>query len=91
MDKKGNNSDKYFISKTLELAKNAVGLTSPNPMVGALIVRDGVIVGEGWHERAGQPHAEVIALRNAGEKAKGATIYVSLEPCSHFGKTPPCV
>ena len=91
MDKKGNNSDKYFISKTLELAKNAIGLTSPNPMVGALIVRDGVIVGEGWHERAGQPHAEVIALRNAGEKAKGATIYVSLEPCSHFGKTPPCV
>ena len=91
MDKKGNNSDKYFISKTLELAKNAIGLTSPNPMVGALVVRDGVIVGEGWHERAGQPHAEVIALRNAGEKAKGATIYVSLEPCSHFGKTPPCV
>ena len=60
-------------------------------MVGALVVKDGVIVGEGWHERAGQPHAEVTALRNAGEQANGATIYVSLEPCSHFGKTPPCV
>ena len=91
MHKKGNNPDKYFISKTLELAKRAEGLTSPNPMVGALVVRDGVIEGEGWHKKAGQPHAEVIALRNAGEKAKGATLYVSLEPCSHFGKTPPCV
>ncbi|MCL4427403.1 MAG: bifunctional diaminohydroxyphosphoribosylaminopyrimidine deaminase/5-amino-6-(5-phosphoribosylamino)uracil reductase RibD [Deltaproteobacteria bacterium] len=91
MAKKGNNSDKYFILKTLELAKKAEGLTSPNPMVGALVVKDGVIVGEGWHEKAGQPHAEVAALRNAGEKAKDATIYVSLEPCSHFGKTPPCV
>jgi len=91
MDKKGNNPDKYFILKTLELAKKAEGLTSPNPVVGALVVKDGLIVGEGRHERAGQPHAEVIALNGAGEKAKGATIYVSLEPCSHFGKTPPCV
>jgi len=91
MDKKGNNSDRYFISKTLKLAENGIGTTSPNPMVGALVVKEGVIVGEGWHERAGQPHAEVIALRNAGKKADGATIYVSLEPCSHFGKTPPCV
>ncbi len=91
MDKKGNNSDRYFISKTLKLAEKGIGTTSPNPMVGALVVKDGVIVGEGWHERAGQPHAEVTALRNAGKKANGATIYVSLEPCSHFGKTPPCV
>ncbi len=91
MDKKGNNSDRYFISKTLKLAEKGIGTTSPNPMVGALVVKDGVIAGEGWHERAGQPHAEVIALRNAGKKANGATIYVSLEPCSHFGKTPPCV
>ena len=91
MDKKGNNSDRYFISKTLKLAEKGIGTTSPNPMVGALVVKDGVIAGEGWHERAGQPHAEVTALRNAGKKANGATIYVSLEPCSHFGKTPPCV
>ncbi len=91
MDKKGNSSDAYFISKTFELAKKVEGLTSPNPMVGAVVVKDGIVVGEGWHKKAGQPHAEVIALNNAGEKAKGATIYVSLEPCSHFGKTPPCV
>ena len=91
MGKKAGNPDKYFISKTIELAKKASGLTSPNPMVGALVVKDGIIVGEGWHEKAGMHHAEVEALNNAGEKTRGATIYVSLEPCSHFGKTPPCV
>jgi diaminohydroxyphosphoribosylaminopyrimidine deaminase/5-amino-6-(5-phosphoribosylamino)uracil reductase len=83
--------DKYFIAKTFELAKKARGLTSPNPLVGAVVVKDGIIVGEGWHERAGHSHAEVAALEKAGSKAVGATIYVSLEPCSHFGKTPPCV
>lgn len=74
----------------IELAKNAVGRTSPNPLVGAVIVNRGRVVGCGWHKKAGTPHAEVHALNAAGELAKGATLYVSLEPCSHFGRTPPC-
>ena len=82
--------DEVYMRKALALAETARGRTNPNPMVGALIVKDGVIVGEGWHHKAGTPHAEVHALRMAGEQAKGADIYVTLEPCSHYGKTPPC-
>ncbi len=79
-----------YMRMAVRLAEQGRGRTSPNPMVGAVIVRDGVIVGEGWHRRAGTPHAERHALESAGEKAKGADIYVNLEPCSHQGRTPPC-
>ena len=75
----------------LELAEKGRGYVNPNPMVGAVVVKNGEIVGKGWHKYFGGPHAEVYALDEAGEKAEGATIYVTLEPCSHFGKTPPCV
>ncbi len=84
-------TDEFFIKRTLALAARARGMTSPNPMVGALIVKKGKIISEGYHRRAGTPHAEVIAIENAGEKTKGATLYVSLEPCCHKEKrTPPC-
>lgn len=76
--------------RALELAALSRGRTSPNPMVGAVIVRDGQIVGEGYHQRAGTPHAEIHALRAAGERSRGATLYVNLEPCNHYGRTPPC-
>ena len=82
--------DEDFMREALELARNAEGRTSPNPMVGAVIVRGGRIVAAGWHRKAGTPHAEVHALRMAGELAKGATLYVTLEPCSHYGRTGPC-
>lgn len=82
--------DELFMERALLLAERGRGTTSPNPMVGAVVVKDGVIVGEGWHERAGEPHAEVHALRAAGERAQGGTIYVTLEPCSHWGRTGPC-
>ncbi|XP_076950290.1 riboflavin biosynthesis protein PYRD, chloroplastic-like [Bidens hawaiensis] len=82
--------DGFYIRRCVELAKKAAGCTSPNPMVGCVIVKDGEIVGEGFHPKAGQPHAEVFALRDAGELAENATAYVSLEPCNHFGRTPPC-
>ncbi len=80
-----------FMARALELAARGRGRTSPNPMVGAVVVKDGHIVGEGFHERAGAAHAEVAALKGAGELARGADLYVNLEPCSHHGRTPPCV
>jgi len=79
------------LERALELAERGRGTTHPNPIVGAVVVRDGEVVGEGWHERAGGPHAEVGALEAAGERARGATLYVTLEPCAHHGRTPPCV
>lgn len=82
--------DGFYMRRCLELARKAIGYTSPNPMVGCVIVKDGKIVGEGFHPKAGQPHAEVFALRAAGELAENATAYVSLEPCNHYGRTPPC-
>jgi diaminohydroxyphosphoribosylaminopyrimidine deaminase/5-amino-6-(5-phosphoribosylamino)uracil reductase len=78
------------LERALELAERGRGTTYPNPIVGAVVVRDGEIVGEGWHERKGGPHAEVIALDAAGERAGGATLYVTMEPCTHHGSTPPC-
>jgi len=78
------------MGRALELARRGLGRTSPNPAVGAVVVRDGAIVGEGYHRRAGEPHAERVALANAGEAARGARIYVTLEPCCHHGRTPPC-
>lgn len=84
-------TDAEYMRRALELAARARGLTSPNPMVGAVVVRDGEVVGEGFHARAGAPHAEVEALRAAGARAHGATLYVTLEPCNHHGRTSPCV
>jgi diaminohydroxyphosphoribosylaminopyrimidine deaminase/5-amino-6-(5-phosphoribosylamino)uracil reductase len=78
------------LERALELAERGRGTTHPNPVVGAVVVRDGEIVGEGWHERAGGPHAEAVALDAAGERARGAALYVTMEPCSHHGRTPPC-
>lgn len=82
--------DARFMARALELARRGEGAVEPNPQVGCVLVRDGQVVGEGWHRRFGGDHAEVEALRAAGEQARGATAYVTLEPCSHFGKTPPC-
>ena len=82
--------DQEYMSLALNLAASAKGKTNPNPLVGAVIVKDDMIVGTGLHRKAGEPHAEVHAFRMAGEHAKGATLYVTLEPCSHYGKTPPC-
>ncbi|XP_010254089.1 PREDICTED: riboflavin biosynthesis protein PYRD, chloroplastic isoform X2 [Nelumbo nucifera] len=82
--------DRFYMRRCVQLAKTAIGCTSPNPMVGCVIVKDGNIVGEGFHPKAGQPHAEVFALRSAGDSSEDATAYVSLEPCNHYGRTPPC-
>ncbi|NIY84223.1 bifunctional diaminohydroxyphosphoribosylaminopyrimidine deaminase/5-amino-6-(5-phosphoribosylamino)uracil reductase RibD [Vibrio hepatarius] len=82
--------DFQMMSRAIQLAKGGIYTTAPNPNVGCVITRDGEIVGEGFHFKAGEPHAEVHALRMAGEKAEGATAYVTLEPCSHYGRTPPC-
>ena len=82
--------DVWHMARALELAKRGLGHVEPNPMVGCTIVHDGEVIGEGWHRQFGGPHAEIEALRVAGSRAAGATLYVTLEPCSHFGKTPPC-
>jgi len=83
--------DEQYMEQALAIAQYAIGRTSPNPMVGAVVVRDGRVVGQGWHRRAGTPHAEIHALQQAGELAQGGTLYVTLEPCSHYGRTGPCV
>ncbi|MCY6960535.1 bifunctional diaminohydroxyphosphoribosylaminopyrimidine deaminase/5-amino-6-(5-phosphoribosylamino)uracil reductase RibD [Clostridium brassicae] len=82
--------DKEYMKRAIELAKKGEGLTKPNPLVGAIIVKNNKVIGEGYHEFYGGPHAEVNAFRNATEDVKGAKMYVTLEPCSHYGKTPPC-
>jgi diaminohydroxyphosphoribosylaminopyrimidine deaminase/5-amino-6-(5-phosphoribosylamino)uracil reductase len=82
--------DKTFMQEALLLARRGTGATSPNPMVGAVVVAGGRIVGRGYHPRAGDPHAEIFALRDAAEQCRGATLYVTLEPCDHWGRTPPC-
>lgn len=83
-------NDEYYMRRALELAKRGEGWCSPNPMVGAVIVKDGEIIGEGWHERCGEAHAERNALARCGAEARGATMYVTLEPCCHHGRQPPC-
>ena len=82
--------DSAHMARALQLAARGRYAAHPNPMVGCVLVRDGEVVGEGWHEQSGEPHAEINALHTAGDRAKGATAYVSLEPCAHHGKTPPC-
>ena len=82
--------ERKYMERAIELAKKGRGFTSPNPMVGAVIVKDGKIIGEGYHERCGELHAERNALASLTVAAEGATIYVTLEPCCHYGKTPPC-
>jgi diaminohydroxyphosphoribosylaminopyrimidine deaminase/5-amino-6-(5-phosphoribosylamino)uracil reductase len=79
-----------MLGRALELAERGRGTTHPNPVVGAVVVRDGEVVGEGWHKRKGGPHGEVVALQAAGERARGATLYTTMEPCTHHGDTPPC-
>jgi len=88
--KKMQPTDNNFMKRALTLARKGLGRTAPNPAVGCVIVRDGVIVGEGWHKKAGTPHAEVLALAMAADATRGADVYVTLEPCCHHGKTPPC-
>lgn len=82
--------DEFYMKRALELAEKGIGRTAPNPLVGAVIVKNGRIIGEGWHEKFGEPHAEVNAIHNAVENPEGAELYVTLEPCCHYGKTPPC-
>ncbi len=83
--------DESYMQLALKLALKAKGKTSPNPLVGALVVKNGKIIGRGFHAKAGLAHAEIVALDEAGKKAKGATLYVTLEPCTHSGRTPPCI
>ncbi len=84
-------NDEQWMKRALRLAEAGKGRTSPNPMVGAVLVKRGKMVGEGYHARIGEAHAEIVALRQAGNKARGAVLYVNLEPCTHYGRTPPCV
>ncbi len=87
----GPGDDERFMAHALRLARRGLNTTHPNPAVGSVVVKNGRVIGEGWHRLAGQHHAEVLAIRQAGKRAEGATLYVTLEPCSHHGKTPPCV
>lgn len=89
-NQQGMKEHKQYIAKTLELAKKGKGLVSPNPLAGALIVKNNRIISNGWHKAFGMPHAEIDALKKAGDKGKGATLYINLEPCCHYGKTAPC-
>ena len=82
--------DQHFMQRALQLARRGLYSAHPNPRVGCVLVKNGEVVGEGWHERTGEDHAEVMALKLAGDDAHGATAYVTLEPCSHHGQTPPC-
>jgi diaminohydroxyphosphoribosylaminopyrimidine deaminase/5-amino-6-(5-phosphoribosylamino)uracil reductase len=90
MRREDHQQDTLYMTEALRFAEQARGRTSPNPMVGAVVVRDGRVIGKGYHTRAGMPHAEIEALRSASEVLQGATLYVTLEPCCHYGKTPPC-
>ena len=83
-------TDNDYIKRTIKLARKGIGYVNPNPMVGSVIVKHGEIVGQGYHQCFGKEHAEIMALRDAGEKSRGATLFVNLEPCCHYGKTPPC-
>ncbi len=86
-----NKNHEYYMNLAMKLALKGKGMTSPNPLVGSVVVKKGIIIGKGFHAKAGLAHAEVVALDEAGDKAEGATLYVTLEPCVHFGRTPPCV
>src|SRR5215468_2428387 len=83
-------TEELFMRAALEEAARGIGQTSPNPRVGAVLVKAGQIIARGYHSRAGAPHAEVVALRSAGQRARGSDLYITLEPCSHYGRTPPC-
>ena len=83
-------SDHHYMARALQLAARGIYTTHPNPRVGCVIVKDNIVIGEGWHRRAGEAHAEIYALAQAGDRARGATVYVTLEPCCHHGRTPPC-
>src|ERR1700752_3483023 len=85
-----NNHDLHFMEHALDLARKGVGLASPNPTVGCVVVKDGAILGEGFHQYDWKDHAEIVALKQAGDRARGATLYVTLEPCNHIGRTGPC-
>ena len=86
-----NTKDIKFMKEALSLALKREGLTSPNPLVGAVIVKGNKVIGTGFHKKAGSPHAEIVAIKSAGQKAQGSTLYINLEPCNHYGRTPPCV
>jgi len=91
INKKMKKGHDFYMRYAMRLALKAKGRTSPNPMVGAVVVKRGRIIGRGFHEKCGRDHAEIVALDDAGPGARGATLYVTLEPCAHFGRTPPCV
>ena len=90
IDRPNPSLDTYYMRRCLELAAQAIGYTAPNPMVGCVIIKNEQTIAEGFHPKAGEPHAEIFALRAAGNRVIGATLYVNLEPCNHHGRTPPC-